>query len=41
MYAGFAALSFFFILWKVPETKGMDLEQTETLFHRPAKAMEG
>lgn len=38
MYAAFAALSFFFILWKVPETKGMHLEQTETLFLHPAKA---
>ncbi|MFI2753601.1 sugar porter family MFS transporter [Cellulomonas sp. P22] len=26
MYAIFAALSFFFVLWKVPETKGMQLE---------------
>ena len=26
MYAGFAALSFFFVLTKVPETKGMELE---------------
>ena len=32
MYAVFAALSFFFVLWKIPETKGMELEQTETLF---------
>lgn len=37
MYATFAALSFFFVLWKIPETKGMDLEHTETLFHKPAK----
>jgi hypothetical protein len=26
MYAAFAALSFFFVLTKVPETKGMELE---------------
>lgn len=32
MYAIFAALSFVFVLWKIPETKGMELEQTETLF---------
>ena len=33
------ALSFFFVLWRIPETKGMELEQTETLFTRPkAKA---
>ncbi|HCM50465.1 MAG TPA: MFS transporter, partial [Microbacterium sp.] len=39
MYATFAALSFFFVLWRIPETKGMELEQTETLFTRPkAKA---
>lgn len=31
-YAFFAALSFVFVLWKIPETKGMELEQTETLF---------
>ncbi|HAM11978.1 MAG TPA: MFS transporter, partial [Microbacterium sp.] len=35
MYATFAALSFFFVLWRIPETKGMELEQTETLFTRP------
>ncbi|MEV7692636.1 sugar porter family MFS transporter [Microbacterium sp. NPDC089189] len=34
MYALFAALSFVFVLWKIPETKGMELEQTETLFVR-------
>jgi len=34
MYAAFAALSFVYVLWKVPETKGMDIEQTETLFIR-------
>jgi len=36
MYALFAALSFVFVLWRVPETKGMELEQTETLFVRKA-----
>ncbi|GAA3631797.1 sugar porter family MFS transporter [Microlunatus ginsengisoli] len=42
MYALFAALSFVYVLWRIPETKGMDLEQTETLFteraHRHATA---
>ncbi len=38
MYAAFAALSFFFVLTKVPETNGMSLEQAETLFVRPGKA---
>jgi SP family sugar:H+ symporter-like MFS transporter len=39
MYATFAALSFFFVWLRIPETKGMELEQTETLFTRPkAKA---
>jgi sugar porter (SP) family MFS transporter len=32
MYALFAAASFFFVLYKVPETNGMSLEQAETLF---------
>jgi MFS transporter, SP family, sugar:H+ symporter len=32
MYAVFAALSFVYVLLKVPETKGMELEKTETLF---------
>ncbi|MEV4688933.1 sugar porter family MFS transporter [Microbacterium sp. LWH3-1.2] len=32
MYAVFAALSFLYVAWRVPETKGMDIEQTETLF---------
>lgn len=32
MYAVFAALSFFYVLVKIPETKGMELEQSETLF---------
>ena len=34
MYAVFAALSFIYVAWRVPETKGMDIEQTETLFVR-------
>jgi MFS transporter, SP family, sugar:H+ symporter len=38
MYAAFAALSFFYVWWKVPETKGMDIEQTETLFVQRPKA---
>ncbi len=29
MYAIFAALSFLFTLWKVPETKGIELEDME------------
>lgn len=37
MYAGFAALSFFYVLLRIPETKGMELEQTETLFVRQSK----
>ncbi|WP_308493472.1 sugar porter family MFS transporter [Microbacterium terrisoli] len=41
MYALFALLSFLFVLWRIPETKGMELEQTETLFIRPAKAAAG
>jgi SP family sugar:H+ symporter-like MFS transporter len=36
-YAFFAALSFGFVLWKIPETKGMELEQTETLFVKKPK----
>ncbi|MGR0161872.1 sugar porter family MFS transporter [Paenarthrobacter nitroguajacolicus] len=32
MYAAFAAASFFFVMFKVPETNGMSLEQAETLF---------
>ena len=35
MYATFAALSFVFVFWKVPETNGMSLEESETVF--PAK----
>ncbi|MGN7971003.1 sugar porter family MFS transporter [Microbacterium sp. 22296] len=32
MYALFAALSFFYVAFRIPETKGMELEQAETLF---------
>ena len=32
MYAVFAALSFFFVLVKIPETNGLSLEEAETLF---------
>ncbi|MGJ1479522.1 sugar porter family MFS transporter [Clavibacter sepedonicus] len=32
MYAAFAALSFVFVLMKIPETNGMSLEEAETLF---------
>ena len=32
MYALFAAASFFFVMFKVPETNGISLEQAETLF---------
>ncbi len=32
MYAAFAALSFFFVFFKIPETNGMALEHAETLF---------
>jgi SP family sugar:H+ symporter-like MFS transporter len=32
MYALFAAASFFFVMFKVPETNGMSHEQAETLF---------
>ena len=37
MYAAFAALSLFYVLWRVPETKGMELEKTETLFVQKPK----
>ncbi|MDL9980671.1 sugar porter family MFS transporter [Microbacterium sp. ASV49] len=41
MYAIFAALSFVYVLWRIPETKGMELEQTETLFFKaPAPVVE-
>jgi SP family sugar:H+ symporter-like MFS transporter len=38
MYAFFAALSFVYVLLRIPETKGMDIEQTETLFVHPKDA---
>ncbi|MCK6079486.1 sugar porter family MFS transporter [Microbacterium sp. EYE_5] len=41
MYALFAALSFVYVAWRVPETKGMELEQTETLFVRKPKERAG
>ncbi|MCX6501022.1 MAG: sugar porter family MFS transporter [Microbacterium sp.] len=37
MYAAFALLSFFYVIWKIPETKGMELEKTETLFVQKPK----
>ena len=37
MYALFAALSFVYVALRIPETKGMELEQTETLFVRKPK----
>ncbi|WP_460776513.1 sugar porter family MFS transporter [Microbacterium sp. GXF7504] len=37
MYAAFAALSLLYVLWRVPETKGMELEKTETLFVQKPK----
>ncbi|XAS67290.1 sugar porter family MFS transporter [Micrococcaceae bacterium Sec5.7] len=38
MYALFAAASFFFVFYKVPETNGMSLEQAETLFVKKGSA---
>ncbi|MGG5173126.1 sugar porter family MFS transporter [Pseudarthrobacter sp. J1738] len=38
MYALFAAASFFFVMFKVPETNGMSLEQAETLFVKKGSA---
>ncbi|THG31383.1 sugar porter family MFS transporter [Glaciibacter flavus] len=42
MYAAFAVLSFFFVMWKIPETKGMALEDAKSTFEtkpaRPTKA---
>lgn len=38
MYALFAAASFFFVMFKIPETNGMSLEQAETLFTKKPKA---
>ena len=35
LYAAFAALSFVFVLRTIPETKGVALERTGTLFERP------
>jgi len=35
-YSVMAACSFLFVWWKIPETKGMELEQAETLFSRAA-----
>ena len=32
MYALFAALSFVFVFFKIPETKGVDIEHTGALF---------
>jgi len=40
MYALFAAASFFFVMFKVPETNGMSLEQAETLFVPKGSAKE-
>jgi SP family sugar:H+ symporter-like MFS transporter len=37
MYAAFAALSFFYVWWKIPETKGVELEQTGALFVQKPK----
>jgi MFS transporter, SP family, sugar:H+ symporter len=34
MYAAFAALSFFFVFVKIPETNGISLEEADTLFVR-------
>lgn len=38
MYALFAVASFFFVMFKIPETNGMSLEQAETLFVKKPKA---
>jgi SP family sugar:H+ symporter-like MFS transporter len=38
MYATFAVLSFLFVFWKVPETNGMSLEESETVFARRGSA---
>ncbi|WP_207345870.1 sugar porter family MFS transporter [Arthrobacter sp. E3] len=38
MYAVIAAASFFFVMFKIPETNGMSLEQAETLFVKKPKA---
>ncbi|WP_449373172.1 sugar porter family MFS transporter [Arthrobacter psychrolactophilus] len=34
MYALFAVASFFFVMFKIPETNGMSLEEAETLFDK-------
>ena len=41
LYALFAALSFVFVYLRIPETKGMELEQTETLFVRARRRGRG
>jgi SP family sugar:H+ symporter-like MFS transporter len=38
MYASFAVLSFLFVFWKVPETNGMSLEESEVVFARKGSA---
>ncbi|MFP7759955.1 sugar porter family MFS transporter [Marisediminicola sp. LYQ134] len=38
MYAFFAALSFVFVFWKVPETNGMSLEEANTLLPQKGSA---
>jgi SP family sugar:H+ symporter-like MFS transporter len=38
MYAVFAALSFVFVFFKIPETNGMALEHAETLFANARKS---
>lgn len=38
MYSLFAVASFFFVMFKIPETNGMSLEQAETLFDKKPKA---
>ena len=38
MYAVFAALSFIFVFFKIPETNGMALEHAETLFANARKS---
>lgn len=41
MYALFAALSFVYVALRVPETKGMELEKTETLFVQKGAKTQG
>jgi SP family sugar:H+ symporter-like MFS transporter len=41
MYAAFAALSFAFVLVKIPETNGISLEEAETLFVRKDRKRAG